>query len=71
MRKKKWLIAVIAALAAATPVLLPEAVPVLQVIERALDALVVQPDPADALKQCASNWSECPPIPSPEPSQRL
>lgn len=68
--KKRWLIALLAALAGVTSVLVPEATPVLQVIGR---QSAQENDPAreEALRHCASNWSECPPIPSVEQSPQL
>ena len=62
--KKKWLIALLAALAAAIPVLVPQAGPVVDMLKQ----LVVEPEPLEPLeldlKQCASNWSVCPQTPS-------
>lgn len=62
--RKRWLIALLAALAAAIPALVPELAPLVPVIERQSEQdaalLLEDPDP----RQCASNWSACPPIPS-------
>lgn len=58
--KKRWLIALLAALAGAIPVLVPEAAPVADM----LNPLVVAPDSVDPVlhdpRQCVSNWSVCP-----------
>lgn len=58
--KKRWLIALLAALAGAIPVLVPQAAPVADMLK----PLVVEPEPL-ALepldpRQCGSNWSVCP-----------
>lgn len=62
--KKKWLIALLAALAGAIHVLVPQAGPVVDMLK----PLVVEPEPLAPLeldpKQCASNWSVCPQTPS-------
>ena len=65
--RKRWLIALLAALAAAIPALVPELAPLIPVIDpvierqseqEAAEAVVLDP------RQCASNWSACPPTPS-------
>ena len=60
--KKRWLIALLAALAGAIPVLVPEAGPLVEVIAKqsAQDGELPPLDPLDP-RQCASNWSACPP----------
>ena len=62
--KKRWLIALLAALAGAIPVLVPEAGPLVEVIAKqsAQDGELPPLDPLDP-KQCVSNWSACPPVP--------
>lgn len=65
--KKTWLIALLAALAGVTSVLVPELTPVLRDIARPSEPAS---DPAleEVHKLCASNWSECPPTQSAERS---
>lgn len=62
--KKRWLIALLAALAGAIPVLVPQAGPVVDMLK----PLVVEPEPLEPLeldpRQCGSNWSVCPQVPS-------
>jgi len=62
--KKRWLIALLAALAGAIPVLVPEAGPLVEVIAKqsVQDGGLPPLDPLDP-RQCASNWSVCPPVP--------
>lgn len=62
--KKRWLIALLAALAGAIPVLVPEAAPLVEVIAKpsVQDGGLPPLDPLDP-RQCASNWSACPPVP--------
>lgn len=69
--KKKWLIALLAALAGVIPVLVPEAAPLAPVIERVFGPGSASHQEDAESRQCASNWSVCPPVPSPEaPSQQ-
>lgn len=69
--RKKWLIALLAALAGVIPVLVPQAAPLVPAIERVFGPESASLQEAAESRQCASNWSECPPVPSPEaPSQQ-
>lgn len=62
--KKRWLIALLAALAGAIPVLVPGAGPLVEVIAKqsVRDGGLPPLDPLDP-RQCASNLSACPPVP--------
>lgn len=61
--RKRWLIALLAALAAGIPVLVPELAPLVPVIERQSEQDAALPPVVLDPKQCASNWSACPPTP--------
>lgn len=62
--RKRWLIALLAALAAAIPALAPELAPLVPAIERQSGQDAALPPVDLDPRQCASNWSECPPTPS-------
>lgn len=59
--KKKWLTALLAALVAAIPVLAPEVAPLVPVIESQFEPDAAPPPVVLDPRQCASNWSVCPP----------
>lgn len=60
-RRNKWLIALLAALAGVIPVLAPELAPLAPVIESQFAPEGVLPPVELDPRQCASNWSACPP----------
>ena len=58
--RKRWLIALLAALAGAIPVLVPQAAPVADMLKPRVEGPEpLDPDPLDP-RQCGSNWSVCP-----------